>query len=371
MENIVVGEGLQPGAFTRGEVAERSIRPGQHVLAAGHPVHAGLERLGRLVERASGVAGVGSRARLKPVIGEGRRLFGREFRVGQVADGVAHGAPRQRWRRLAEPFAKGRHARRRAALARGDAVAVPIVAPWPLREGQRLDRMGRRGKLPLDAEIGAEADEKHPLALLRHAIIRRVENLRRQHVVFGRVTGVPPLQAGEVIAPVLVGAALHAWMLQLQMDVVAIGREARAHQPLDVLEDEGARHRFPDDAHRLRPHIAIVEEGAVLAAQREGLAGRAARHEVDRASMVGEGQGPDIALDGRRPMRQRACLAGAVLADRVATPAVPFDDRRWLEARPAHAHGEAAGAGEKFDRDHAESRRNRAIRLRMRSILPN
>src|SRR5690606_24391586 len=51
MENHVIGEGLEPGAFAYREIADRPVRTAQHVFATGYAMDASLERLGGLIER--------------------------------------------------------------------------------------------------------------------------------------------------------------------------------------------------------------------------------------------------------------------------------------------------------------------------------
>ena len=80
------------GRLAYGEIAHRSMRAPQRAIAARHAVVAGLQRLRRLVQRTAGVAHIRARARLETM----RPHFAREaFRIGQIANGVAQGFPRQ------------------------------------------------------------------------------------------------------------------------------------------------------------------------------------------------------------------------------------------------------------------------------------
>jgi hypothetical protein len=65
--------------------------------------------------------------------------------------------------------------------------------------------------------------------------------------------------------------------LQLQQDIVEVVGEGGARQPLHVFEDERARTGLAHGAHRLRKHVALVQEAAVLASRGKGWAGQCLR----------------------------------------------------------------------------------------------
>jgi hypothetical protein len=91
VKDHVIREGLKARAFPNRKVSHAAIRPAQHVFAARHAVHTGLERLRRFVQGASGMAWIRSRARLKSVIvifARGARL---PFRVGKIGYRVTNG----------------------------------------------------------------------------------------------------------------------------------------------------------------------------------------------------------------------------------------------------------------------------------------
>ena len=70
MEQEVVGEGLEPGGLAHREVADRAVGTAQHVLAAGHAMDAGLQGLGRGIQRAAGMTGIGTSAGDESVVGD-------------------------------------------------------------------------------------------------------------------------------------------------------------------------------------------------------------------------------------------------------------------------------------------------------------
>jgi hypothetical protein len=85
LELIVIGERLEPRALAHRKVADLPVRLPEHVLAARDAVHARLERLRRLIERATSVTRILTRARLEAMVEEGgaptirphpRRLLG-------------------------------------------------------------------------------------------------------------------------------------------------------------------------------------------------------------------------------------------------------------------------------------------------------
>lgn len=91
VEHHVVWEGLQASALSYREIAHRAIRPAQHVLAPRNTVHARLQGLGGLVQRASRVASIGSGAGLEPVVMKAARRARCVFGIRKIGYRVAHG----------------------------------------------------------------------------------------------------------------------------------------------------------------------------------------------------------------------------------------------------------------------------------------
>ena len=60
-----------------------------------------------------------------------------------------------------------------------------------------------------------------------------------------------------------------------------VARKTLAKKPFHILEDEAPGAEFADGSDRFREHVSPVSMGAVLAAERERLAGRAASNHVN------------------------------------------------------------------------------------------
>ena len=315
-------------------------------------MHPGLQRFGGFVERRSGVAGIGAGAGLKAVVGDRRRAARVAFGVGQIADRVARRAPGQQGRRLQAARAGG-EPRRHLAFAAGRRVAFPIIAARLVPQ-QRVARVRLRGKRPARVDVASKTDEHHALAPLRHAEIGGVEHAVN-HAVGERLRAAPPprhmaLQPAEMVLPALLLAADQFGEADLVHDIGEIAREAGAREPLDVFEDEGARLYLAQRARRLRPHVARVAMGAMLAAERKRLTGRPAGDQIDLAGNIAKIHVADVALQRLRPARQRRRGPAAVFAKRVAAPSVPFDDAGRRKTGRAHAEPEALRLPRRFRR---------------------
>ena len=192
------------------------------------------------------------------------------LRIGQIANGVTHGFPRQqvgavvgvdeRADLLVDALGPGR------PEARGRPAPLPIFPGRLLRQQQRIGTVRLGGRRPQLVLVRAEADKEHAHALLRYAVVGRVHQLERDPVLADGARLVLPLaQAGQVVAPLLLRLGGQRRKLQLQQDIVEVVGEGGAREALHVLEDERARTGLAHGAHRLRKHVALVQEAAVLA----------------------------------------------------------------------------------------------------------
>jgi hypothetical protein len=146
------------------------------------------------------------------------------FRVGQVADRVANGSP------------------------------------WPRARLRSFARVRRLRRAPFDVQVLAEPDEELALAALRNAVIRGVDNPRRDAIgeAGAASTGSVLAEPREMVGPRLALPPLDLGAFQLAPQVGEIIAEARARQSLDVFENESLRRRLSNGADRLGEHIARV-----------------------------------------------------------------------------------------------------------------
>ena len=238
-----------------------------------------------------------------------------------------------------------------------DTVPVPIGVLTTLIPKERFERMGPLGETPFDSQVRAEADEDHPLTALWHAVVGGVQN-SRHHLIFETASGVGRVmlfEASQMRGPVLVAQKLDLGMVKLEIDVGKIGGEGGAGQALHILEDEGAGLGFTDDANGFRPHVPSIRVSLVLAAEREGLAGRTAADEIDFPFERREVDRADIAVMRDWPGFDRRDAIFPIAVDGVAAPAVPLDDLERREAGLADPHAKASSAREEFDRLHSPS----------------
>lgn len=91
-EEIVVGEGLQSGAFTDGEVANPPVRVCQHVFSTWNSVVSRLQRLGGLVQGTARMPRVNTRSGVVLMVRHGSD-WSLPFRGGQVGNAIAYCLP--------------------------------------------------------------------------------------------------------------------------------------------------------------------------------------------------------------------------------------------------------------------------------------
>jgi hypothetical protein len=88
---ISIWKGLQTSRLTNAEISNSSVCSHEHVLAARNSVTAGLECLGRQVQRASGVPGVDPCASLQAVVQKDATTI--LMRTWQITNRVTYGSP--------------------------------------------------------------------------------------------------------------------------------------------------------------------------------------------------------------------------------------------------------------------------------------
>lgn len=208
------------------------------------------------------------------------------------------------------------------------------------------------GEVPFGVLVGPEADEEHPPALLRHAVVGGVHQLRHDGVLEVRShRGVLTLQAREVVAPGLAVAGDDLGVPQAQLDVLVVVGERRAQQAAHVLDDKRAGLELADHLGGGREHVALVVGRVALAASGEGLAGRTS---ADQVHAVGYGRpvdGAHVALADINPTHQRIPVV-TVAAHGVARPVVPLRDDLGGESGEVRAKGKTTPTGEQLDTTH-------------------
>ena len=91
------------------------------------------------------------------------------------------------------------------------------------------------------------------------------------------------LQPAEVILPVFPTLRPQLWIAELKADVLEVLGEALSEVALDVLQKDGTWSDLAHSPEHFREHVSLVSMAAMLSAEREWLAGRSAREEIDRA----------------------------------------------------------------------------------------
>lgn len=318
-EDVVVGEGLDAGAFADGEVAHRAVGEEDHVFAAGDAVGSGFQGFCRAIQGAAGVAGVGFRSVLEDVVVP---LFRESFAwLREVADRFLEGEP---WEKFLAGFADGG----------GVEIGVGSFRERPFRR-----------------QVGAEADEENPVALLGDSVVRRVRLVDVDAVTeaFHRLADpfLVPLEAGEVLIPAHVLRDRELGELHLQADVFHVVGKGGTQQAAHVLEDERPWLRLGHRPDRLREHVPHIVHSRRLASHGKRLARGATCHQINPAIL------PEIHIPHIRPgnlaIRQRFVPHLLVVAERLDGGGVPFVERPVMKARRVESQRQAARTGEEFD----------------------
>ena len=176
MEKELIRERLQPGRLANGEVPHLPIGEPKHVLAARYAMITSLQRLSWLVQGAAGVTGIGSSSRVKFMIWHDSI---RSLWIWQIGDHVADSCP---WpikgQKRPCPFDGGTKSIGYSwAAPCCKLVALPVLSRYPLIDQQCLLGVSTAREAPLDAKVGPERHYKNPFSSLRHAVIRRVEEI--------------------------------------------------------------------------------------------------------------------------------------------------------------------------------------------------
>ena len=162
------------------------------------------------------------------------------------------------------------------------------------------------------------------------------------------LAGVMALQASQVLRPLLALPTDDLWVIELQEDVVEIGREGPAKEPLHVLDHKGTGHGFTDGPNSLREHIPLVCMPSVCAAKRERLAGRATGNQGHLLSEFFVVELAHVTFN-YPPTLNHPHAPGLILPDRFAGVMVPLRHELVLEARQGGANGQPPGAGKQFN----------------------
>ena len=199
--------------------------------------------------------------------------------------------------------------------------------------------MCRLGEAPPYPEIRAEADDEHPFAALRHAVVRRIQHFGHD-VVFGPavVRRVMLFKPVAMFAPRVASAPAEVGIHELQTDVLEIGGERLAFESFDILEDERLRAQPAHGADGLGEHISLIEVATVLAAHGEGLARGTARHDHDITGQRRIVKTAYVALV-QRPLIHEMRTVALVFPKRLTRVGVPFDDCGVMESGLGHSNG--------------------------------
>jgi hypothetical protein len=143
-------------------------------------------------------------------------------------------------------------------------------------------------------------------------------------------------------------------MFELKFDVLVVIPERRARQTFHVLKDEGLRLTLPNRSDGLWKHVTCVGMGAMLASNREWLAGRSAGHELYLAGILPKVDIADIAVN-EGPIHDRWKIALLVLPDRVAAIRIPLDDTSGPKACLVKTNSKPSSPRENFYRLHSRN----------------
>ena len=165
-----------------------------------------------------------------------------------------------------------------------------------------------------------------------------------------------PFESRAVVAGTLTAAPSHARMREPQEEVLEVGRERLAHQPLDVFKEKRLRPQFVDRAHSFRKHVPLVQcgRGVFRRAKTAGTASAGNDHYIGYSSIV---EIPNIALV-QRPLVHRVEMKALVLAKGLTGVMISLDHRRMPETGIRHRDRQAAGAGEQLDATHPGTSRS-------------
>lgn len=122
---------------------------------------------------------------------------------------------------------------------------VPVFTGDPLLKQKRVPAMGWARERPLNPKVRTEANDKHALAFLRHAVICGVHQ-GWHYVICQSLTMKPTrctlfLKAEQVFKPILFAFPNHLWKLELQKNVLIIVSECRTCQTFNVFKNKRLR----------------------------------------------------------------------------------------------------------------------------------
>lgn len=210
--------------------------------------------------------------------------------------------------------------------------------------------MGGDWKRPGQLNVRAKANKKHPLPALRNAIVRRVQKPPHNSIMKPGISalGSNAFKTPEMINPVLIIPAADSRIGKLKHDVVEIFFKRLPGQAFDIFKNKGPRLYLPDNPRSLRKKIAPVSNGSVLSCNREGLAGRSSRNQIDAVKAVVEVLIVNVPLN-QRPVPDMHMIASLICADCLAGIVVQLDHGIVDKARLRGSKSQTASTGEQFN----------------------
>src|SRR5665213_895887 len=96
-------------------------------------------------------------------------------------------------------------------------------------------------KTPVFAYVGTETHDNHSFTLLRHAIVRRIDQTKCHAIVQTTILpfGMMALQAVQMLRPILSLRGINLRVSKLEDDIFKILCEGTAEQAPDVFKNEG------------------------------------------------------------------------------------------------------------------------------------
>lgn len=211
--------------------------------------------------------------------------------------------------------------------------------------------MGTGWEGPISDGVPAETDEEDAVALLRDAVVGGVGLVDVNPVAEPGIAAAGPLLVAlkplQVLLPGNVARGGELGELHLEFDILDVVGEGGPQKSADVLENESSGSDLGNGPDGLGKHVAGVVHASRLAAHGEGLAGWAARHEID-PSVTPEIDLPHVsAVDG-------AASEGWVTHPLVVKQGfhrrrIPFVKRLVTEASGMEPEREPTSSREKFD----------------------
>lgn len=214
-------------------------------------------------------------------------------------------------------------------------------------------------EIPCHAKIASKRNDEDSPPNLRDPVIRCVHELEAHVISVRDVRRSGALRFDQALVVILPSFALYALFegrFDLTKDVLPVWIERCAQQSLHVLGDDHAWVGLAHTPQQLRPHVPLVQVPAVRTSEAEGLTWNTPGDDIDTVDQTTEVDSPDVALDQRPRVVQRArqriavrIVAREVRPKRRAGLGVELVDEEVSEAGLVHRHGEPATAREQLD----------------------